>query len=202
MLRRTGSSCIHFEAREPAVDLCLLSRCKHAILSGGTFSFMIGLLRPREGGLVLFDRTFFPWKLWRCGTPFKNEVERRYPRKICDDGTNTTCGHYDKCCPSQNLCCGATDRCSDELTWCINPARKDKTGRPMSYKARRRKPAPPGVTDGAYRCDECCAAANQALRDMYPPDWVDVVCEASSAGSAIREGAGLGGAAGRAHCGA
>jgi hypothetical protein len=31
--------------------------------------------------------------------------------------------------------------------------------------------------NGKYDCEPCCAMANQALRDMYPEAWIDVMCD-------------------------
>jgi hypothetical protein len=116
-LQQRGATCIHFKPQTPAVDMCLLTQCQHAILSGGTFSYMVGYLKRSLAGLVLFDRTHFRWKLFRCGTRFRNDAERR--------------------------------------RWAASSTQPNET----------------------YNCELCCWNANQALRDMYPEDWIDVMCD-------------------------
>jgi hypothetical protein len=45
MLSSRGAACIHFKPETPALDMCVLTLCDHAILSSGTFSFMSGFLK-------------------------------------------------------------------------------------------------------------------------------------------------------------
>jgi hypothetical protein len=66
--QQTKSDCVHFPSakkncqlecqhRSAIPDMCVLTHCQHAIISGGTFSYMAALLLKHESGLVLYDRT-------------------------------------------------------------------------------------------------------------------------------------------------